>query len=680
MVSTVASSTVASSVDADAAAPQRDGPRLPYLPGVDGLRAVAVGSVLLYHAEFAWMVGGYLGVEVFFVISGYLITSLLLAENARTGTIGLKEFYLRRARRLLPALFLTLIGVLVLAELFARDQVASLRGDVIAAFGYVTNWYFIFAEKSYFESGSPSFVKHLWSLAIEEQFYVIWPLLFTGLLAIFGRRRVLFVVLAMAAASAIWMAYLFANIDLAETNALNRVYMGTDTRAAGLLIGASLAILWSPWRLKADVGKWAPWLLDAIGAIALALIGWALYGLPDSAPQLYQFGFAKISILTAIVIAVAAHPAAHFGKVLGCEPMRWIGLRSYGIYLYHFPIFLLIKPDPVTDPQPNLYSYFIVRLAVTLIVTEVSFRFVEMPVRKGALGRLRTSFRSASGPRKQQLRLRWFTGAIASVLALGMLALVVGRAQPASEPDYIAIGTGGQSIEDLSMSEVGIGPDGATASGEVASVDPSTILGDPNAPAATLAGIPNPARETDPGAPETVIPVPELPPAPPTTLAPPVTTPHGPVRAIGDSVMLGARPTLLNALGANSAVDAAVSRQVAYAIQKMQQWNELGQIPDVLIIHLGTNGTFNAQEFDALMEAAKNVRKVLFVTNKVPRRWQDTNNAAIGEGTRRYPDQAVLVDWYSASIDRPEYFAPDGYHLKPEGAQAYANLILSKMG
>jgi len=677
------STTVASPADSSTTV-GRDGPRLPYLPGVDGLRAIAVGSVLLYHAEFSWMQGGFLGVEVFFVISGYLITSLLLAEKTRTDKVSLGTFYLRRARRLLPALLLTLVGVLVLAEIFMRDQVASLRGDVISGLTYSTNWYFIIVQKSYFESGTPSLLKHLWSLAIEEQFYLVWPLIFTGLLALFGRRKTLFIIVALAAASATWMAYLAANISVTTgdvDNAYNRLYIGTDTRAAGLLIGAALAVLWSPWRLKADVGRSAPWVLDAIGVVALGLLGWSLYGVLDSDHQFYYFGFARISLLTAAVIAVAAHPAAHLGKILGCSPMVWIGLRSYGIYLYHFPIFQLVKPDPVTDPNPNLFSFLVVRVFLTMVVAELSFRFVEMPVRKGAIGRLSSGYRNASGARRKQMRQRLLAGGALGVTSLVVLGVVVARAEPPAVPAYALEAQGAAPGEDVPN----FGPDGLPIGGDpgiTGVVTTTAPTGDPvastTAEAPTTSATPTSA---DPNAPLDPNATPPTMPAgpPPTVAAPPTTTPHGAVRAIGDSVMLGARPILLQALGPNSAVDAAVSRQVTYAIQAVQKWDQLGQIPDVLIIHLGTNGTFNEQQCDALMQASTKIRKVLMVTNKVPRRWQDTNNTVIGDCSRRNPN-AVLVDWYSYSIDHPEWFAPDGYHLKPEGAAGYAHLIVSNMG
>ena len=221
---------------------------MPYLPGLDGLRALAVVAVLLYHAGLPWIPGGFLGVEVFFVLSGYLITALLLTEWRRLGRVDLKAFWWRRARRLLPALYLVLIATLAYAVVFLPGEVAGLRGDVLAALGYVTNWYLVFGHESYFEAvGRPSLLKHLWSLAVEEQFYLFWPLVF-WLGVSFGAtrwrtRRLLFVALAGAAAAALLMANLYRpEVDP------SRLYFGTDTRVTGLLVGAALAFVWTPWR------------------------------------------------------------------------------------------------------------------------------------------------------------------------------------------------------------------------------------------------------------------------------------------------------------------------------------------------------------------------------------------------------------------------------------------------
>src|SRR5918999_1889716 len=251
--------------------------RLPYSPGLDGLRAFAVIAVLLYHADLAWIPGGFLGVEVFFVISGYLITALLLAEWRQRGRIDLKAFWLRRARRLLPALYLTIVVTLAFAVVFLPGEVAGLRSDAIAAFGYVTNWYLVLGHESYFEAiGRPSLLKHLWSLAVEEQFYLLWPPVLAVGLSVgakrWRQRRVLLVALAGASVSVLLMATLYRpEVDP------SRLYFGTDTRATGLLMGAALAFVWTPWSVRASGGsrlrrQWGwtvPLLLDVAGLAAL---------------------------------------------------------------------------------------------------------------------------------------------------------------------------------------------------------------------------------------------------------------------------------------------------------------------------------------------------------------------------------------------------------------------------
>src|SRR4051794_4251038 len=313
--------------------------RLSYLPGLDGLRAFAVIAVLLYHAELSWIRGGFLGVEVFFVISGYLITTLLLSQWHQQGHIDLVGFWMRRARRLLPALYLLLVVTLAFAVVFLPGEAARLRDDALAAFGYVTNWYLILGEQSYFETvGRPSLLQHLWSLAVEEQFYVLWPLLLT--VALRGvapmrrwrrRRLALSVALAGAAGSALLMATLYQpDIDP------SRVYYGTDTRVTGLLLGATLAFVWAPGQAPRWAGRTRPLLLDIAGLVALGGVVWFYLRLDQYQPFLFQGGFALVALATAFVILVAVHPRTHLGShLLGCRPLRWVGVRSYSIYLWH---------------------------------------------------------------------------------------------------------------------------------------------------------------------------------------------------------------------------------------------------------------------------------------------------------------------------------------------------------
>src|ERR687897_840869 len=403
--------------------------RLPYSPGLDGLRALAVIAVLLYHADLAWIPGGFLGVEVFFVISGYLITALLLAEWRQRGRIDLKTFWLRRARRLLPALYVLLVVTLAFAVVFLPGEVAGLRGDVLAAFGYVTNWYLIFGQESYFEAvGRPSLLQHLWSLAVEEQFYLIWPpILALGLWIGATRlrpRRVLRVALFGAVASAVAMALLYTpRVDP------SRIYYGTDTRATGLLCGAALALLWSPGeknrplearhrrlklagrgRFRRRWGWTAPLLLDVLGFAALGGLVWFCLYLGELQPFLYMGGFALVGLATTATIMAVVHPHTLIGaRLLGSVPLRWIGVRSYGIYLWHWPVFMVTRPE--LDVPFDGLPLIALHLGLTLVLADLSYRFVERPIRRGALGRAWKALRKARGGRRWWLGAGWIGAA-----------------------------------------------------------------------------------------------------------------------------------------------------------------------------------------------------------------------------------------------------------------------------
>jgi peptidoglycan/LPS O-acetylase OafA/YrhL len=417
-------------------------PRLPYLPGIDGLRAVAVIAVLLYHAGLPLFAGGFLGVEVFFVISGFLITSLLLAEWGGTGGINLPGFWLRRARRLLPAAYALVVVVLVVAVVFLRDEVATLRGDGAAALTYVTNWYLIFNERSYFEAmGRPSLLQHLWSLAVEEQFYLVWPPVLALMLRYWRRGVILAVVLAGAATSSLLMALLY-NPEADPS----RVYYGTDTRATGLLIGAALAFVWSPWRLRSGAGTPTSLLSRAYGALLdlaglAALAGLAVFftSLDEFQPFLFQGGFAALALATIAAIGVAVHPLARLVPwLLGLPPMRYVGLRSYSIYLWHWPVFMLTRPhlDVPFDGAP----LFVLRMGLTLALAEASYRVIEVPCRAGALGRMWRSLHGMPGVPALRLAARRL-GAVAACAGLVLVGAAVVNAQPPPPPEELAAGS-----------------------------------------------------------------------------------------------------------------------------------------------------------------------------------------------------------------------------------------------
>ena len=641
---------------------------LPYLPGLDGLRALAVVAVLLYHAELTWLPGGYLGVEIFFVISGYLITALLLTEWRRLGRVDLKGFWIRRARRLLPALYLLLALTLAYAVVFLPGEVAGLREDVIAALGYVTNWYLVLGHESYFEAiGRPSLLKHLWSLAVEEQFYLLWPPVLALGLSLgaerWRQRRVLFVALSGAVASALLMVILYRP----EADP-SRIYFGTDTRATGLLMGAALAFVWTPWpqrggsaaarclrfnrrslrsRLRRRWGWTTPLLLDIAGLAALlALIAFCLR-LGEYQPFLYRGGLASVAVATTVVIMACVHPHTRLGThLLGQRPLRWLGVRSYGIYLWHWPVFMVSRPqlDVTLEGLPLLA----LRLAVTLVLADLSYRYVETPIRKGALERAWRALREARGLRRRELSILWAGAAVPVVAFCAVLGVAVARAQPPEPPS---------SLSSVKVIHSGGAPDtsGALATAETTS-SPAKIDQEAKAPGGEAAA----AKDK-------------------TALAGATArAPVGSVSAIGDSVMLGSADRLYGDIDNLTAMDAEVGLQASAAIDILRWRRASGQLGDVVIVHLGNNGIFTAGQFDEMMRVLAGVRRVVFVNVNVPRPWERPNNEMLAQGVRRYPN-AVLVDWYSASTYHPEFFVSDGVHLRIKGQRVYAELISERL-
>jgi peptidoglycan/LPS O-acetylase OafA/YrhL/lysophospholipase L1-like esterase len=349
--------------------------RLPYLPGIDALRAIAVLAVFLYHAGVGWMPGGFLGVDVFFTISGYLITSLLLSEYRRGGHIRLGQFWLRRARRLLPAVGVMIAVTMIVAAIVEPERMTALRGDAISSLAYVANWHFALGHQSYFDQFQrPSLFRHLWSLSVEEQFYLFWPLAFAAGMSLLGCKRLLLGVLAGALASLALMWILFDPTDSA------RAYYGTDTHAVGLLIGVALALVWSPLQLRrAEPGRWSGPALDAIGVVALGYVVLSFLHVHDYDLALFHGGYLWLALATAAVLAVVAHSAARLGTLLARPPLIWLGLRSYSFYLWHWPVLALTRPGAdVSLPRGLLIP---LQLLVVLVLADLSYRFVELPFR-----------------------------------------------------------------------------------------------------------------------------------------------------------------------------------------------------------------------------------------------------------------------------------------------------------
>jgi peptidoglycan/LPS O-acetylase OafA/YrhL len=400
--------------------PVRSGQR--YLPGLDGLRALAVFAVIAYHLQFGWAGGGLLGVGVFFTLSGYLITDLLLGHWCAHGRLNLRDFWLRRARRLLPALFVLLAVVTAWVTLADRGALASLRGSDAAAAAYASNWYYIAQHSSYFaQFALPGPLDHLWSLAVEEQFYLAWPwLLLLAVCCLPGRRestarrasRIRWLVLptlALVAASTVAGLVLYhPGFDP------TRVYEGTDTRGGGLLVGAALAMIWPSHRVRVHPRP-ARLLLDLAGLAGLAVIAVMVWRVGQYSPFIYRGGLGLLSLATAMVVAAVVCPGSLVGLALGWPLLRWLGVRSYGIYLWHYPVIVLTSP---VNSRQNL-ARAAVQVAVCVALAALSWRFIEEPVRRGALGRLWTRMRE-SGAR---IRAAGVGGVTAVAAASGVLAV-----------------------------------------------------------------------------------------------------------------------------------------------------------------------------------------------------------------------------------------------------------------
>ena len=351
-----------------------------YEPSLDGIRAFSVIAVMLYHANIAWLPGGFLGVEVFFVVSGFLITSLLIEERESTQHIDLKQFWIRRARRLLPAFFVMVCATVVCVAFYATDSAPDFRRDVLPSLGYFSNWWQIFAvDTPYFAASSLPVLRHLWSLAVEEQWYLVWPLLFTFIFGAKWMRPKISGALLVACSGAVMVATALRFVQDDETRT-NFLYLSTLTRSSGLLLGAAVAVLWRPWRKTSPSSWWRSSVAEALAVTSIAVIGVLMATVHVADARLYQGGLAITTIASAVIIAVVMRPNGLFVKKFFSQDFFVeIGHRSYGLYLWHWPIFV------VTHARDS-GNRLAVALALTVIINEFVYQYVEIPTRRGALG------------------------------------------------------------------------------------------------------------------------------------------------------------------------------------------------------------------------------------------------------------------------------------------------------
>jgi peptidoglycan/LPS O-acetylase OafA/YrhL len=613
------------------------------------MRALAVIAVVTFHFAPGALPGGFLGVDIFFVLSGYLITRMIATEVLRFGTFRFGNFYRRRARRLLPGLAVVLTAALAAAA-FWRDQLTTVRAATLAAAGYVSNWWLSFAHHSYFvTAGRPSMLQHLWSLAIEEQFYLFWPVLAVGVCALapdrWRIRALTGVALLLALASGAEMTLLAIARDAPYGADASRLYYGTDTHSMGLLLGAAFGALAAGAAVSGPASRRLLWLTDGIGAAALVAVLIVLATTAESSSPLYRGGFLAFAAITATAAAAAARDGSRLGQLLDRGPMRWIAARSYSMYLWHWPVAVVTRPGvDVHWPAPIV---LLVRVAVTVVLADVTYRVVERPVR--TLG-LRDSVRAGVRRLARVIVGQAPVGARLATAALVATALVAGG----------VLATGPKPT--LSAGQKALASTHGGRDLRLGRTRPTPLP-------RPIGSISNVAAESTPPA------TPSSRPTPRPTKARPVTQRRAlpTISAYGDSVMLGARASLDQRFPGGM-LDAVEGRQPGPILQDVEQDQAAGKLNKLVLIGVGDNGLINATDLRNALVCLHRVRHVVIVNNRVGRPWEAPNNHTIARVVRHFRN-VILLDWYAASAGHPSWFYDDGIHLTPAGARNYTRLI-----
>ena len=413
-----------------------------YIPAIDGLRAIAVVAVIFYHLGFDWIPGGFLGVDLFFVISGYVITRLLLDSIERSGGLDLRAFYLARIRRLLPALIFTLVTTAIAVGIWAPETIKRLLIDAPFALTGTMNWWLVGRELDYFEAiGRPSLLQHTWSLAVEAQFYLLWPLILLLILRFAGKKRISLVALIIAAISGIALTLVSFSLDSASTSKVSHVYFGTDTHSIGLFLGAALAVNWIPQNFKQDVSRKAQDFIDGIGVFGFLGILATFLLIDETDPTLYKIAFPLAGLFATAIITSIVHPASRFAPILQNKVLLWIGERSYAIYLWHWVIFQVTRPD--LDIAGQSWALLALRILIVFALADISLRYVELPVRRGVLSYWikGLKYRTPAEKKKQTIQFSaLFTILLLLISVISVRAISIGDAQRAKIVEDIEAG------------------------------------------------------------------------------------------------------------------------------------------------------------------------------------------------------------------------------------------------
>ncbi|EOT48662.1 hypothetical protein IGK74_001717 [Enterococcus sp. AZ150] len=613
-----------------------------YISGIDGIRSIAVLGVIFYHLMPKAMKGGYLGVPIFFVISGYLITDLMRQEWQQNNKIDIKGFYVRRMKRLYPALVALLISASFYITVFQRNLLNNLRGVVWSSLLYVNNWWQIDHGASYFDRFSnESPFTHLWSLAVEGQNYLIWPFVFVLLVRFVKKKSTIFYVLtALTVISAILMAVLYH-----PGQDPTRVYYGTDTRIFSLWMGSAFAFIWPSFHLKEQIPKQAKKVLNGIGAIALVGLLLFLIFLSDQNNFVYYGGMYIVSILATLLIAVTVHPGASWNRWLTNPIFNYIGKRSYGIYLYQFPVMIFYEAK-VRNLANHVWLHTLIEFILIIGLSELSYRFIENPLRKYNYRHVLKTIKS------------WFTRPLVSkqkpwqlpAMLITLVALFGIITAPSNQIDAEQQAFQDQIKENQKIVEK---TKNEATTDSTATTDTTTTVDE--------------SAEVFSNNVEDIMKKYDL------SKKQVEAAQEKEFTLFGDSVALGTAANI-NEVFPKAVVDAVVGRQFYESVPLLKQLDAQGNLKDTVVIALGTNGSFTSAQFDEVMDYLKG-RTVYFINVRVPtQRWQNDVNAMLADKAKDNKKIKVL-DWYDLSNDHEDWFRPDRVHPTLTGRIEYTHLL-----
>ena len=549
-----------------------------YIAPIDGLRALAVTAVILYHLGINWIPGGFLGVDLFFVISGYVITRLLLDSIMSKGALDLREFYWARVRRLLPPVLFMLTGTTFLIAAWKPDAIHRFLSDLPYVLTGSENWHLVAVHQDYFQAiGRPPLLQHTWSLGVEIQFYILWPLILLLILKYLGKKRVAQTSLVIAFISGLALFIYSLRVDSSSTNQISHIYFGTDTHSLGLFLGAALAVSWVPANLSKNISERAQDFVDGIGVIGLLGLLCTFFFIDESNAALYRIAFPLAALFGVAIITSLVHPASRFSPLMSSRPLVWIGQRSYGIYLWHWVVFQVTRPN--VDLAGANWAINAARILIVIALADISLRWIEIPIRRGALSTwIRgLKYRSKTTRRKQKA---WIIS-----VSFALLLATSAASWAAWMEDFNSTSRGSQK------GSTGVFPHNQSD---------SSVLANNTKNASEKTGL----------------------------------------WVTGDSIILGIRDKLQSHFPIEL-INARVGRQIGELIQVVQS-DKVGLATSTVVFDIGNNNHLTESDVRTLFELLKNQPKMIVVNTAVPRAWRDDNNRIINKVIVDYPQAQLV--------------------------------------